>query len=231
MPIKVVKPKSNHYGNIQRGCSFMLPVIIKSDQDKPIDITGRTVVFTVKKVQSDFDRYDDFAYIQKDIEPQDAVNGSFTISLTSTDTDFEPGQYYFDIELYKADDGSVARLCTLTFDLVGGPSNRHVNPGTGQLMSGDTVTVITTSGAPLVVIAPTVAITNPETADEEVDTQALAKSVATLQESARQFETDIESLQESAEKLDEVLNLTECTPEELGQKIKQLFDELLGGEP
>lgn len=156
MATKTVAGKNNHYGDIQRGCSFMIPVVVKTDHDEPLDLTGHRAAFTVKKVQYDFDRHDDFAYIRKDIIIQFPQDGSFYIMLTSDDTDFEPGQFYFDIELTNEENGMVWRLCTLTFNLVGGPTNRLVNKGIGQLPTGDTITTITlTEGGQIIVIAPT----------------------------------------------------------------------------
>lgn len=156
MATKTVTSKNTSYGNIQRGNSFIIPVIVKTDQDEALDLKGYKAALTVKKVQADFDRHDDFAYIKKDIDIQSPEAGSFFFQLSSYDTDFEPGSYYFDIELYHPENGMVWRLCTLNFELVGGPTNRHVNKNMGQLPVGDTVTAIAlTEGGQVVVIAPT----------------------------------------------------------------------------
>lgn len=159
MPSKVTSKalKGTNYGIIQRGASFTLPVEVKDEEDNPIDLTGLTVEFTVKKVKTDFDRHDDKAYIAKSFLPQDPVNGRFYVVLTSDDTDFEPGKFYFDVELINGENGMVFRLFTCEFTLDGGPTNRRVNRGTGQWPTGDTITVITLAeGNPIVVIAPTV---------------------------------------------------------------------------
>lgn len=86
--------KGDSYGVIQRGASFTIPVEMKDEYDKPLDLTDYTVEFTVKKVKTDFDRHDDFAYITKSFLPQDPVNGRFYVMLSSDDTDFEPGEFY-----------------------------------------------------------------------------------------------------------------------------------------
>lgn len=158
MPSKVTSKalKGTNYGVIQRGTSFTLPVEVKDEEDKPIDLTGLTVEFTVKKVKTDFDRHDDKSYITKTFLPQDPENGKFYVVLTSDDTDFEPGKFYFDVELVNGENGMVFRLFTCEFTLDGGPTNRRVNKGTGQWPTGDTITVITLAeGNPIVVIAPT----------------------------------------------------------------------------
>ncbi len=133
--------KGANYGTIQRGASFILPVEVKDEMDKPIDLSGLCVEFTVKKVKTDFDRHDDKAYIAKTFLPQDPVNGKFYVMLSSDDTDFEPGKFFFDVELHSAD-GMVFRLFTFEFELDGGPTNRRVNKGMGQWPTGDTITVI-----------------------------------------------------------------------------------------
>lgn len=115
------------------------------------------VEFTVKKVRTDFDRHDDLAYIAKEFMPQDPENGKFFILLSSDDTDFEPGKFYFDIELYNEENGMVFRLVTCEFTLEGGPTNRRVNKGMGQWPTADTITVITLAEGPhITVIAPTI---------------------------------------------------------------------------
>lgn len=83
--------KGAKYGVIQRGTSFTLPVEVKDEMDKPIDLTGLTVLFTIKKVKTDFDRHDDKAYVRKHLLPQCPEDGKFYILLSSDDTDFEPG--------------------------------------------------------------------------------------------------------------------------------------------
>lgn len=186
MAQKVVKPKTTNYGVIQRGCSFLLPIVIKTDQDVPLDLTGYSAAFTVKRYQADFDRHDDYAFIQKDIVIQNPTGGSFFVQLSSQDTDFDPGEYYFDIELLH-ENGVVHRLCTMNFTLEGGPTNRHVNSGLGQLPTGDTISVITlTEGRPIVLITPTLSL------DAEVYGQ-----IATLMEAVQNLQDRFDELQES----------------------------------
>jgi hypothetical protein len=153
MAIKQVKPKTEHYGVIDRGASLVIPVKIIDPHEKPIDLTDIRIAFTIKKVPFDYDMADDRAYVQKDFEPQDPENGKFYIQLSSKDLDFEPGKFYFDIELYR-EDGMVFRIVNLEFTLVGGPTNRTINTGTGQLLAGDEITIIEIDhGRPIVIIA------------------------------------------------------------------------------
>lgn len=158
MATKLTKFKTGDYGIIPRGCSFTIPVSVRDEYDQPLDLTGYKAAFTIKRYQQDFDRHDDFVFCKKDFEIENPTRGYIYVQLTSKDTDFDPGDYYFDVELYKSD-GVVWRVVTLKFKLDGGPTNRHINPGAGQLVSGDTISVITmTQGTPIIVVAPTLLI-------------------------------------------------------------------------
>ena len=115
-------------------------------------------MFTIKKNQSDFDRRDDASCLNKDIIPQWPEEGKFQIRLTSDDLYLPPGPYYFDIMLKHIDTGAVMRLSTFEFNIIGGPTNRIVNPGKGQLPIGETVIGILVEGRPIIIIAPTVGL-------------------------------------------------------------------------
>lgn len=154
MAIKRVRPNKEHYGYIDRGASLTIPVTIMDPEEKPIDLTGAHIAFTIKRGPFDFDMEDTRAYVAKDFEPQDPANGKFFVQLSSKDTDFEPGEFHFDILVYK-DDGAVFRIVNLDFVLVGGPTNRTINDGVGQLPVGDEITLIVLpTGRPIIVIAP-----------------------------------------------------------------------------
>lgn len=157
MATRNVSQRQLHYGIIQRGASLTIPVTVKTPHDEPIDLTGLRVSFTIKKVREDFDREDVFPYVRKDFDPQEPEDGRFLILLSSADTDFQPGDFWFDIQL-TAEDGMVNRLTTLQFELAGGPTNRNVNPGMGQMPVGDEITIMHLSeGPPVVILAPLVA--------------------------------------------------------------------------
>lgn len=157
MPTKTVKPKNKNYGIVQRGTSLTIPVRIKDQQDKPLNLMGCRIFFTAKRQPNDFDYADVRAYISKDFEPQEPEKGIFYIQLSSQDLDFEVGNYYFDIIVKNPTDGMVYRLCTLEFTLEGGPTNRTVNSGMGQLPIGEEIIVTTLDkGNPIVVVAPVI---------------------------------------------------------------------------
>lgn len=227
--------KGDDYGVIQRGASFTIPVEIKDERDNPIDLTGHTVEFTVKKVKTDFDRHDDFAYITKHFLPQDPVNGKFYITLSSDDTDFEPGEFFFDIELVNDENGMIFRLVTLSFTLDGGPTNRRINKGMGQWPTGETITVITLAeGDPIIVIAPTMNLDGDVFGQLAVLMEAVEnceKHVAEcdadreqLEEELKEAKEKIAELQEaqgaSGDDIDEILENQEKVTETLEKQVE-----------
>lgn len=63
----------------------------------PVDITGFTFFFTAKKNADDVDAD---AVITKDVDSHiDATNGQTKITLSTSDTDIDVGDYYYDIEM------------------------------------------------------------------------------------------------------------------------------------
>ncbi len=169
--------KTQDYGVIQRGCSLTIPVLIKDSLDSPLDLTGLEIAFTVKKKINDFDMNDSRAYIQKNFQPQLPTEGRFYIQLSSQDTNFETGNFYFDIELTNTE-GGVYRLCTLSFNLEGGPTNRTINDGIGQLQIGDEILIVTLEhGTPLIVVAPAIAM---ETAETKAKFEAMTAQIQSL---------------------------------------------------
>lgn len=160
MASKVVRPKNLVYPPIQRGASLTIPVTIKSDKEQPIDLTNTEIAFTLKALRSDYDMKDSRAFVTKNFAPQEPLVGKFFIQLSSEDLNFDTGEYYFDIEITKPD-GAVYRICTLSTELVGGPTNRTINIKTGQLPVGDEITVVTlATGAPIVIVSNPVIISS-----------------------------------------------------------------------
>lgn len=178
-----------------------------------------TVEFTVKKVRTDFDRHDDKAYIVKSFLPQDPVNGKFYVMLSSDDTDFEPGKFYFDVELVNEENGMVFRLFTCDFTLDGGPTNRRVNKGLGQWPTGDTITVLALSqGSPITVIAPTLNL------DGDVFGQlaGLMESVDTCQSQIADCQQLTQTLREDLTKIEERVTAIEGEASEIKESLEAL---------
>lgn len=69
-----------------------------TENDVAKDISGYTIKFTVKKNTNDLDNDDVNAIIAKTITATSSV-GLATISLTTSDTNINPGSYMYDIKL------------------------------------------------------------------------------------------------------------------------------------
>lgn len=145
----------HHYPDIERGCSFCVPIAVKDEEDKGINLTEYEANFTLKRTPYDFDRYDEKALISKTISLENAVAGEFNILLSSEELDLPPGPYYFDLILiHKINKLSVRLLCC-DFNLVGGPGNRQVSPEVGtNPMSFMGININLISGPPFIIYAP-----------------------------------------------------------------------------
>jgi len=77
----------------------------------PIDITDATVKMTIKRSLSDAT-----PTLEKTVTSHtDAVNGKTTITLTTTDTNIEVGNYYYDVQISG---GSLSKTTILKGKLV-----------------------------------------------------------------------------------------------------------------
>lgn len=85
---------------IQKGNPSSLIVTITDDNGNALNLTGRTVFFTVKR-KNDYSDDDEDAVISKEVtEHTDPTNGKTAISLTATQTDVDRGIYKADIRVY-----------------------------------------------------------------------------------------------------------------------------------
>lgn len=84
--------------NLIRGDSYSISVNLGRD------LTGATVFFTAKPALTN-DTDDANAVIEKEVTVHDdAAAGQTTIALTPSDTDVEPGEYYYDIQVKSGSD-------------------------------------------------------------------------------------------------------------------------------
>lgn len=114
------------FDDLHRGTSYCFPIIVNKSDGTPYDLTGYSAIFTLKKMQSDFDYDDDRALITKEFTPctdPERLN-RIDIVLTSKELWLEPGQYYFDIVLMHG--YASKRILLATTNLVGGPTNHNV---------------------------------------------------------------------------------------------------------
>lgn len=81
-----------------RGDDFALGLNF-TENGSPINITGWTIFFTIKRNLTDSDAA---AVIAKTITSfPDAVNGEAVITLDDTETDDLQGDYYYDVQMKK----------------------------------------------------------------------------------------------------------------------------------
>lgn len=121
-----------NYGKLDRGMPLNIPVSVFDVNEKPIDLTNQQIYFTIKSQKFDFDRDDRHAFVSKQYAADSVIKNQFIIKLSAKDMDFEPGEYYFDIVI------GGWRAISLSFTLVGGPTNRSVldeNENKGQFSS------------------------------------------------------------------------------------------------
>ena len=93
--------------DITRGDDYKRPLEFVDKNDNPIDITGATVYFTLRKCIPSSDIItdnDSDVILKKDITVHtDPVNGKTELVLTDEDTNgLELGKYFYDIQLKKA---------------------------------------------------------------------------------------------------------------------------------
>ncbi len=111
---------------VNRGTTYARTIQYKED-GVAANITGSTILFTVKAAESDLDSTDSTALVQKDVTVHtNPTAGISTITLNPSDTrDIEPGNYYYSIKIDKAsDDVTVYELDEGRFVLDGDPTNR-----------------------------------------------------------------------------------------------------------
>jgi hypothetical protein len=80
-----------------------------TNDNEPVDLTGSTVYFTAKAAFDD-DTADNAAIIAVEVtDHTDPTNGLTDIPLSASDTTADAGEYYYDIQVKKAD-ASIASI-------------------------------------------------------------------------------------------------------------------------
>lgn len=157
--------------------------------------------------------------------------GRFYVLLSSDDTDFEPGKFYFDVELINEENGMVFRLFTFEFTLDGGPTNRRVNKGMGQWPTGDTITVVALSeGNPIVVVAPTLNLDGDvfgqlATIMETVD--AMASHMEECDEKVSDLATALDETKANLDTLRQEFDVDHIALEELKEDVVSISNDIV----
>lgn len=122
---------------IKRGTTLPITVTITDANGTAVDLTGATVYFTAKTVESDTDATDTNATITKDVtvhvdeagDPS-ATQGISTIVLDADDTTVNPANYYYDITVKYAAVGAAEAVVNTVIEgklkIDGKPTNRSV---------------------------------------------------------------------------------------------------------
>ena len=123
---------SNQNLTIKRGTTYPITVTFLDEAGAPIDLTGATVYFTAKSVESDIITDDASAVIEKDVTVHvdeagnpSADEGITTILLTGTDTTVSPGNYFYDITVKYAS-GVINTPIEGKVKIDGKPTNRSL---------------------------------------------------------------------------------------------------------
>lgn len=113
---------------VQRGTTYAIGITYKVD-GVPTDITGATILFTVKTVEYDDSPTDATAIIEKNItDHTDPTHGISQIVLDPADTrELAPDTYYYSIKIdINSDDETVYELAEGQLVIDADPTNRIV---------------------------------------------------------------------------------------------------------
>jgi hypothetical protein len=94
-----------------------------TSNDAPVDITGYTFLFTVKRTYDTNDTDED-AIIRKAFSITNAEGGVATLSLATTDTKFKPDTYKYNIKYINSNSTQVVPFRNGTFILYPSTTNR-----------------------------------------------------------------------------------------------------------
>jgi hypothetical protein len=93
---------------ILRGDSADITVTLLDENDDPISLVDKVVFFTVKDPEKLSGDDDADAVIQKTISTfTTPLTGSFVLELSATDTDIEPRDYVYDLQVKNTVDDKV----------------------------------------------------------------------------------------------------------------------------
>lgn len=112
--------------DIDRGTKYSITGTYTDNNGDAVDITSSEIFFTVKEDEYDTSSDDSTAIIKKDGTIVDGPNGSYAVTLTPTDTQVEPGKYYYSITVDVTGDATdIKLLASGKVKIVGHPTNRN----------------------------------------------------------------------------------------------------------
>lgn len=105
---------ATNISNFYRGDTNTIGLTITSNSIA-YDITGSTIWFTLKKNKNDADSQ---ASLQKEVTSHTNPSGGITaITLSATDTNIQPGKYFYDIQM-KTSGGEIYTLASGTVEVL-----------------------------------------------------------------------------------------------------------------
>jgi hypothetical protein len=111
--------------DIDRGTKYSITGTYTDDDGTAVDITNSEIFFTVKSTKYDTDTDDSEATIKKDGVIVSGTDGTYSITLTPTDTTVTPGKYFYSITIdVTGDDSDVKLLASGRVKVIGHPTNR-----------------------------------------------------------------------------------------------------------
>ena len=111
--------------NIDRGTKYSIAGTYLDDDGEAVDISDSEIYFTVKSSQYDSDADDSDATIKKSGTIVNGAAGTYSITLTPTDTYVDPGKYFYSITIDVTGDGTdIKLLASGKVRVVGHPTNR-----------------------------------------------------------------------------------------------------------
>ena len=104
-------PTTGGLSNFYRGDVKPIKGIMRTSSGVPLDITGWTIIMSIKKAAND-DDVD--ALVRKQACLTDPINGEYLLDLTSTDLDIPVRSYTWDIRA-KDTSGNIQTVAVGTF--------------------------------------------------------------------------------------------------------------------
>lgn len=124
--------------SVYRGISYPVIYRHKDSAGNAVDMTGKTLYFSVKKLVYDNDAADDSAVIKKTITNHTGVVGTTTLNatggvtgfqLSDVDTYIDPAKYHFDFIVEAANGQAEPPSVFGDFIVSGHPTNRNTSNG------------------------------------------------------------------------------------------------------
>lgn len=111
--------------SIDRGTKYSISGTYTDDDGVAVDITNSEIYFTVKSEKYSTDTADSDAIIKKSGVIVSGPAGTYTVTLTPTDTTVTPGTYFYSITIDVTGDGTdVKLLASGKVKVLGHPTNR-----------------------------------------------------------------------------------------------------------